>query len=137
MRAILNRRYEKNQTLGMLVIMDNGEIIFTCRTLELKWMGNVRDLSCIPEGKYKVEKNIRPSGKPGLWIKDVPNRTSILIHSGNFASGNAPDIEGCILVGADYKDINGDGNLDIIASTSTFGLLFHVLPREFELEIFN
>lgn len=135
MKAIISRRYEKNQTPGVLVLLSEGEILFTCRTLELKNMGNLRRMSCIPEGTYKVNKMIRPDGRNGLWVKDVPNRTAILIHSGNYAAGPTVDIEGCILVGSGYLDINKDGNLDIIQSTATFETLFEKVPDEFQLEI--
>lgn len=135
MKAIINRRYERNQTPGTMVVMDNGEMLFTCSTLELKNMGNVRNLSCIPEGTYQCEKIIRPNGRNGIWVKDVPKRTSILIHSGNFASGPKVDIEGCILVGSGYKDLNNDGNLDIVESTVTFEKLFSIFDAKFELII--
>jgi hypothetical protein len=67
----------------------------------------------------------------------VPGRTAILIHSGNYASGLHVDIEGCILVGSGYKDVNGDGNLDIIESTVIFNQLFDVVNSEFDLDIFS
>jgi hypothetical protein len=137
MRAIINRRYDKNQTPGVFVVVDKGEMLMTCRTLELKWMGNVKKLSCIPAGSYKVEKIIRPDGRNGLWVKDVPGRTAILIHSGNYASGLHVDIEGCIMVGTGYQDLNNDGNLDIIESTVTFEKLYDIVPNVFDLEIFS
>ena len=137
MKAIINRRNEKEQTPGVLVVLDKGEVLFTCRTLELKWMGNIRKLSCIPEGKYNIEKMIRPDGRNGLWVKNVPGRDAILIHAGNYAAGATVDIEGCILVGSAYKDINKDGHLDIIDSTKTFYKLFNLLEANFELIIFS
>ena len=135
MTAIINRRYEKNQTPGVFSLFDAGEPKFTCKTLELKNMGNIKKLSCIPEGSYKVQKIVRPSGKPGLWIRNVPGRTAILIHSGNYAAGIQVDIEGCVMVGSSYKDLNGDGNLDIVDSTRTFEKLFEVAANEFDLII--
>ena len=135
MTAILGRRYDKNQTFGKLYILKDDECIFHCNTLELKWMGNIRNISCIPEGHYHVEKMLRPNGKPGLWIKDVPNRTAILIHLGNFAVGDSVDIQGCILVGDGYKDVNGDGHLDIVNSTDTFEKLFDIVEVSFDLII--
>ena len=135
MKVIINRRYESNQTPGTMVVMDNGEMLFTCSTLELKNMGNVRNLSCIPEGTYHCEKIIRPDGRNGIWVMNVPSRTAILIHSGNFASGKTVDIEGWILVGTGFKDINNDGHLDIVNSDKTFSKLFSILDAKFELII--
>ena len=67
-------------TEGLLVYDD-----FTCRTLELPWRENQKQISCIPAGEYDVE--IRLSNKYGrvYWVRHVPNRTYILIHSGNYA----------------------------------------------------
>jgi hypothetical protein len=47
-----------------------------------------------------------------LWLQDVPNRSEILIHQGNFYA----DILGCILIGKDLKDLNNDGHQDVIRS---------------------
>lgn len=135
MKAIISRRYDKDQTPGILCVFDKGEKLFECRTLELKWMGNIRNLSCIPEGSYKVKKIIRPDGRNGLWIQDVQGRTSILIHSGNYGAGDHVDIQGCILVGDSFKDLNNDGHLDIINSTKTFDKLFDILDPDFEIII--
>ena len=135
MKAVINRRYERNQTPGTLVVLNDGKELFTCHTLELKNMGNIRKLSCIPEGPYQCEKIIRPDGRNGIHVKNVPNRSAILLHSGNFAAGLQVDIEGCILVGTGYKDINKDGHLDIINSDKTFTKLFSILEAKFELII--
>lgn len=137
MKAFLSRRNEKHQTPGFLAIMNNGEMLFRCRTLELKDMGNLKKLSRIPDGTYKVVKMIRPDGRNGLWVKNVPNRSAILIHSGNYAAGLQVDIEGCILIGMRYQDINNDGHLDIVESSKTFENLFNIVSDEFELTIFS
>lgn len=65
-------------------------------TLELPWLNNEPQTSCIPAGTYLC---------PLAWsdryqqlmprLLHVPDRTGILIHSGNFAG----DTHGCILVG--------------------------------------
>ena len=76
---------------------------FNCKTLELPWRNNQKGISCIPAGTYKVE--IRISNKYGriYWVRKVPNRTYILIHSGNYAGdknkGFKTHVMGCILLG--------------------------------------
>lgn len=76
---------------------------YHCRTLELPWRKNRRQVSCIPAGTYDVE--IRLSNKYGriYWVRKVPNRTYILIHSGNFAGdkkkGYKTHVMGCIILG--------------------------------------
>jgi len=85
-------------TEGLLVSDD-----FTCRTLELPWRKNQKQISCIPPGEYNVD--IRLSNKYGriYWVRNVPNRTYILIHSGNYAGdvkkGFKSHVMGCILLG--------------------------------------
>ena len=50
-----------------------------------------------------------------LELIDVPNRTFIQIHKGNFTY----QIEGCILVGDGVKWLNGDSIPDVTNSTKT------------------
>lgn len=93
--TLLRDVYSSQATEGRLIIGDT--ILYT---LEEPWRGNLRSVSCIPKGKYKVvphnwadRKGLRFSR---VWhITNVPNRDAILIHTGNTTA----DIEGCVLVG--------------------------------------
>lgn len=71
-------------------------------TAELPWEANARGESCIPTGQYLCTWHNSPKFGNCYHVNDVPGRTHVLIHSGNFA-GNEPnwqsDVEGCILVG--------------------------------------
>ena len=60
-------------------------------------------ISCIPEGRYVLER--RHSHKFGwhLHVKAVPNRSFILIHPGNCANS---ELKGCI---APVSKITGRG----------------------------
>jgi len=95
---IFRLRRSDQGTEGMLISED-----FRCRTLELPWRENHRQISCIPPGIYDVE--IRFSNKYGriYWVRKVPNRSYILIHSGNYAGdkskGFKSHVMGCILLG--------------------------------------
>jgi len=67
-----------------------------CSTLELPWKNNTPDISCIPEGTYEVK--LLPSarwGRPMPHVQNVPGRSEIEIHVGNFVQ----DTDGCILLG--------------------------------------
>lgn len=120
------------QTLGQLfVVNDANEIQFTCRTLELSWKDNKKKVSCIPEGTYKVIKHKSPKFGTCFWIKDVPNRSEILIHPGNFHT----QILGCILVGDDLAYVNKDSRLDVVNSKSTMKKLLQAMPSSFEIKI--
>ena len=70
-----------------------------CDTLENPWKDNQRNISCIPEGEYKVRLRLaRESATRDylhLLVQDVPDRDWILFHRGN----SAKDTSGCILVG--------------------------------------
>lgn len=122
------------QTLGQLfVVNDANEIQFTCRTLELSWKDNKKRVSCIPEGTYKVMKHKSPKFGACFWLKDVPNRSGILIHPGNFHT----QILGCILVGDDLAYVNKDSRLDVINSSLTLKKLLKLMPNSFEIKIFR
>ena len=134
-KATLTRNYGSFQTPGTFRVYKDDTEVFKCLTLELPYKNNKPEISCIPEGLYTVKKITRPDGRPGLHVQDVPGRTAILIHTGNFAAGDHPDILGCILVGLKYAYINSDGHLDIADSTKAFNALYPALPDEFKLAI--
>lgn len=142
MRATLCREYYKSQTHGTLTVYDedSGDQVFKCRTLELPDLKNERNISCIPEGFYDVVARSSPKYKNHLHVTDVPNRSYILIHQGNYAGSMNPrtghsDIRGCILVGKAFVDVSGDGIADITSSKATLKELLKVAPDGFVLEI--
>ena len=73
-----------------------------CVTLERPWKGNKPFESCIPMGKYICRRYTSTKFGKTFQIMDVPGRTYILFHKGNFAD----DTEGCVLLGEGYE---GDG----------------------------
>lgn len=133
MEVIITRQIaSQKQTLGTLELFDaTGKSIYKCKTLELPWLNNKTKVSCIPTGTYGVVT--RRSSKYGLHyhIQDVPDRTFILIHHGNYHT----DILGCILVGKAHTDINGDKLPDVTSSKATMQELLKLAPEGFQLEI--
>ena len=129
--TLKRREFEQKQILGDFEASENGTVIFSCKTLELPWLNNQRSISCIPPGTYSVVK--RTSDKYGTHFQllNVPDRSMILIHSGNFYSHTL----GCILVGSGYQDINQDNVRDIIESKNTLVKLYAIMPDKFELNI--
>jgi hypothetical protein len=85
-------------TRGILV-SDN----FLCHTLELPYRNNKPNISSIPSGEYNVKIRISPKYGKVYHVKKVPNRSYILIHSGNLAGdvskGYKSNVAGCILLG--------------------------------------
>lgn len=117
-------QYDDKQTLGKLYLLDyKGHIIADWHSLELPNKNNQRRVSCIPEGAYKARKHNSPKFGKSLWLQDVPNRSEILIHRGNYHS----DILGCILIGSDLADINKDGYLDVTNSTNSIKELMSLI----------
>ena len=96
---LIRDTFTKESTIGRLFI--NGESF--CDTLENPYINNERNISCIPEGQYKVRLRLpRESATRDylhLLVQDVPNRSYILFHIGN----TAKDTSGCILVGNGRK----------------------------------
>ena len=124
MKAILTRNsFEDTQTLGVLVVLDDYQnCVFNCKTLELAWKENQRRISCIPKGEYKVSKYVSPKFGEVYLLHNVPDRSMIEIHAGNYYT----DILGCILVGESHTDINGDGFRDVTNSKKTLKKLLQL-----------
>jgi hypothetical protein len=133
-RVEIKRTYREKQTEGNLTVFDEtGKAVFICKTLELPWRDNKRMISCIPEGEYIVDKRAPHAMRKyeHFIVNNVPNRSYILIHSGNYVW----HVLGCILVGDAHKDINKDGLLDVVNSKSTLKILVNILPAKFKLKI--
>jgi len=92
---LIRDTFSENSVIGELFL--DGERM--CDTLENPWLDNQRNISCIPEGEYKVRLRLpRESATRDylhLLVEDVENRSYILFHRGN----TAKDTRGCILVG--------------------------------------
>ena len=115
---ITRTKYTDKETFGILTAHRNGEF-FQCLTLELPWKNNQRNISCIPKGFYTAQYTYWESKKRyNYLLNKVPNRGGIYIHYGNYAyrPTSKPDIEGCILLGSSYGDLNDD-NVDEILNT--------------------
>lgn len=105
---------------------------FSFVVLELPWLDNQVNISCVPEGVRKAKKRFSP-GKQYEVIEfiDVPNRTFIQAHYGNYTR----QLLGCQLYGDGLKYLDGDDIIDITNSEKTIKKLLKMLPDEFEIEI--
>lgn len=135
MRKVLLQRFQTTvkQTLGILFFIKGDGQLFVCKTLELPWLNNQRNISCIPPGIYTCEWNYSPKFQKETYeIRNVPDRTGIRIHSANFYYS----LLGCIALGDAHKDINADGQKDVIHSGDTLKLFEQEMNQEsFQLEI--
>jgi len=134
-KVILTRTSgDDKQTLGVLTT--DG---FTCKSLELPDKKNASRVSCIPEGVYICKYTKSPlfsknAGKDVFTytVLNVPKRAGIRIHSANYAR----QLLGCIALGAAHKDLDIDGQLDVIHSGDTIRKFEEVMNKEdFELTI--
>ncbi len=119
-KALLVRSREQSddkKTVGrFLLFNENGEIKRDRACLELPWKENSPDESCIPEGEYEVKaKKSKKFGDLAFEIQDVPGRTDILMHVGNFTR----ESRGCQFLGWHFVDIDGDGITDVANSEKT------------------
>lgn len=92
--------------------------------IELPYLDNRRSVSCIPAGLYSFKKVIRPNGNEAIEIMNVPNRTHILAHSGNFMK----DTNGCILPNISYSYTKETKTPYGITSKPQVKQIFRALP---------
>lgn len=129
MKLIIDTKRFNDCTLGRLTTDFNS---FQCWTLELPDENNQQNISCIPAGVYRAFKRYSPSKQYDvIQLQDVPNRSYIQIHPGNFTR----QILGCILPGMSIKHIDDDGVPDIAGSEMAFEKLMQMTPDEFDIEI--
>ena len=125
----IHRWYQEDCTVSRLTIEGHD---FQCWLLELPDLENQKNISCIPEGTYTAFKRVSPSrGKEVIQYRDVPNRTYIQIHPGNFTR----QIQGCQLPGSSLAWIDGDVVPDVTNSEATFEKLMSLVPDEFSITI--
>jgi hypothetical protein len=114
--SLVRTNFGTQQTEGELFVLDeNAQVLFQCFTLELPWLNNLPQKSCIPAGRYKIVPRFSAKYKNHLHILDVPNRSWILIHEANYVH----QLLGCIAVGKARRHLNGDGLRDITDSIIT------------------
>jgi hypothetical protein len=99
MELELTRTYYSDGTNGMLYYKSTFQFF----TIELPWLANEPQHSCIPEGRYRLF--IRHSEKHHVHflIDGVMNRTLILIHPANDA---LKELRGCV---APVMTVTGPG----------------------------
>jgi len=89
MEILLVRNYFEEGTNGALFIKNN----FLGFTIELPWIGNKKNESCIPEGSYILKARFSKKFNHHLVLENVTNRSLILIHPANYAK---VELRGCI-----------------------------------------
>lgn len=123
---VLDRVYLSDRVLGSIVAPGGGLV---CKTLELPWKENQRQISCIPEsgtlgadefGYLVTLSTPVPVDDPdtlqdesggrhprNYWhyiVHNVPGRSGILIHRGKTPAWS----KGCITVGGKFGNVNSE-----------------------------
>lgn len=89
MDVLLHRTYYEEGTNSALFY--NGQ--FLGFTIELPWIHNQRNVSCIPEGEYALKARYSVKFGHHLHIVNVKHRCLILLHPANNAKR---ELQGCI-----------------------------------------
>ena len=107
----------------------NGEIRYNnarlCHSIELPWLNNRPQLSCIPEGRYELVIRFSHRFQWHLQLKNVKGRDLILIHPANNAK---KELRGCIAP-VSILASPGKGYKSRMAFELLFGIVFPALDR--------
>jgi len=131
---IINRDLlEDKQTLGVCYIKnEKHEIIFKSESIERGWKDNQNMISCVPDGTYDVVLEYSSRFKKKLYeLKGVPGRSECKFHAANYAR----QLNGCIALGKDRKDIDGDGYFDVTSSRITMGKFHEALDGDLHAKV--
>jgi len=128
--ALITRSDHENFTSGQFQLWRNAVLVFECFSLELPWLDNEINVSCIPYGEYTcVADN---TGRHRFFkVLNVPGRSGIEFHVLNTVSGT----EGCIGLGTGC-DFSLDRSVyTLIDSDDALGYLKLLTIKEFKLTI--
>ncbi len=123
---ILTRILQTDEATYGVLSSDNYPL---CVALELPWLDNQPNSSCIPTGEYSVQQFQSPEHGQVWEIMNVPGRSAILIHEGNFPQNSL----GCVLCAQSFSGQSAA----IYNSDVTIELLRNILPAQFTLTIKN
>lgn len=117
----ISRTYYSDCTLGRLFIVG-----FSCHTLELPYLGNEPNKSCIEPGvyDYRVAYSDRWQ-RDVIWIDGVEGRTAIQGHPAN----KVEDLLGCFAVGDSVVSMTNSKSPCVANSRATFDRLLKLIPR--------
>ena len=128
--VIINRDFgDRDQSLGVCYVVENGEILFKSESIERGWQDNKKRVSCVPQGMYPLKKEWSNRFKQELWeLYEVPNRSECKFHAANYAR----QLNGCIALGERRADIDKDGNLDVTSSKATMKKFHEAMGNDTE-----
>ena len=125
MAVIKLSRYDKNdkRIISRMEAINKKSEMTTGYTLEPPDLDNKKSKSCIPAGEYKAYIRKKESSKwdyDVIQLKNVPNRSAIQMHAGNYPE----DTNGCILPG------EGRGKNAVWSSKMKLDEIFNIIGKE-------
>lgn len=138
MKRVLQVRLlgDNSQTISIVHVLQFQQILFSCYLLELPWLNNRRNESCIPLGDYVLQKrksneNGSRFSYPHLEVLGVYNRSAIKWHVANYVQ----ELRGCGAPGLFVADLNRDGLIDVTNSRAALNRLLLFLEDKTPLRI--
>lgn len=124
----LKRFYSDSESTRGIYLDDSGVLAVT---LERPWLNNKQQVSCIPCGVYICKRVKSPKFGITFEVTNVPNRSHILHHSGNFVK----DTLGCVILGVRFGKINN--TIAVLDSKKAFNKFMDKLTNvnEFKLNV--
>jgi len=98
MKTIILKRVINTLDLSIIGILMTDNYIPFALTLELPWVKNQINISCVPPGTYHCNKIVSPKFGNTFEVENVPGRSNILFHGGD----NTKATQGCILTGLSF-----------------------------------
>lgn len=133
----MERVYLKTETLSSIFPVGHaGDLSKAlCKVMELPNLMNANNISCIPEGKHIVDKELftQKHPYPHFRIPNVAGRNGILLHRITFVK----DLRGCLGIGGAFQDLNKDGVPDVVQSKIALQALYDMMPDKFILHIYE
>jgi hypothetical protein len=127
MVLVLHRTYFPEGTQGIIEWKDK----IVCYTIELPWLQNQRQISCIPEGDYVLQKRFSKKYGWHIQLQNVVNRDLILFHPANDAK---KELKGCIAPVTFITGI-GKGSMSRKALKKLIQIVFVALQNKEEVRV--
>lgn len=119
----------RNQSLGTMMVLEDGRVLFSSHLLERGWRNNKKNVSCAPAGKYRLQLEYSPKFGIQLWeAYGIPNRSEIKFHVANFWN----ELNGCFAPGEARFDINRDGFKDMVNSGPKFKDFMNAMGKDMD-----
>lgn len=137
-KATLIRQSTGDEGTFGAILFEGG---FALHTLELPWENNAPNISCIPCDLYACKVETSQRFGESYHVQDVPGRTHIIFHRGNWAGRRSmtqlhSNVLGCILLGHDRGVI--EGQKAVLTSAKAIDDMYGYLKGEpFELLVMS